>query len=80
MNEDNSPGKNPRYTKDMISWRRDFVLQKLSKGWSQTQISKELQLHPSTISLDVQYLKEQAQQDLQTHIKETIPFEFKKSK
>ena len=80
MNEDNSPGKNPRYTKDMIGWRRDFVLQKLSKGWSQTQISKELQLHPATISLDVQFLREQAQQELQTHIKETIPFEFKKSK
>jgi IS30 family transposase len=80
MNEDNSPGKNPRYTKDMIGWRRDFVLQKLSKGWSQTQIAKELQLHPATISLDVQFLREQAQQDLQTHIKETIPFEFKKSK
>jgi hypothetical protein len=62
MNEDNrDPGKNPRYTKDMIGWRRDFVLQKLSKGWSQIQISKELQLHPSTISLDVQYLREQAQ-------------------
>jgi hypothetical protein len=80
MSEDNSPGKNPRYTKDMIGWRRDFVLQKLSKGWSQAQISKELQLHPATISLDVQFLREQAQQDLQTHIKETIPFEFKKSK
>jgi IS30 family transposase len=80
MNEDNSPGKSPRYTKDMIGWRRDFVLQKLSKGWSQTQISKELKLHPATISLDVQFLREQAQQDLQIHIKETIPFEFKKSK
>jgi IS30 family transposase len=80
MSEDNSPGKNPRYTRDMIGWRRDFVLQKLSKGWSQTQIAKELQLHPATISLDVQFLREQAQQDLQTHIKETIPFEFKKSK
>ena len=77
MIEDNH---NPRYTKDMISWRRDFVLQKLSKGWNQTQIAKELKLHTSTISLDVQYLREQAQQDLQTHIKETIPFEFKKSK
>ena len=81
MNEDNrDPGKNSRYTKDMIGWRRDFVLQKLSKGWSQIQISKELQLHPATISLDVQFLREKAQQDLQTHIKETIPFEFKKSK
>ena len=47
----------------MIGWRRDFVLQKLSKGWNQTQIAKELQLHPATISLDVQFLREQAQQE-----------------
>jgi hypothetical protein len=64
----------------MIGWRRDFVLQKLSKGWSQSDISKELQLHPSTVSLDVQYLRAASQRELQTHIKETIPFEFKKSK
>src|SRR5215213_6502158 len=72
MTEDNH---NPRYTKDMISWRRDFVLQKLSKGWNQTQIAKELKLHTSTISLDVQYLKERARNELKTHLTERLPWE-----
>jgi hypothetical protein len=45
-------------------------------GWSQAEISKELQLHPSTISLDCQYLREQAQKELQTHIQEGIPLEY----
>jgi DNA replication protein DnaD len=72
MNEDNH---NPKYTKDMISWRRDFVLQKLSKGWNQTQIAKELKLHTSTISLDVQYLKERARNELKTHLTERLPWE-----
>jgi len=72
MTEDNH---NPRYTKDMISWRRDFVLQKLSQGWNQTQIAKELKLHTSTISLDAQYLKERARNELKTHLTERLPFE-----
>jgi hypothetical protein len=76
MNEDNrDSGKNPRYTKDMIGWRRTIVLEKLSKGWSQAQIAKELQLHPSTISLDVQYLKERSRNELKTHLTERLPFE-----
>jgi|SRR5215208_2720089 hypothetical protein len=66
---------NPRYTKDMIEWRRDFILQKLSKGWNQTQIAKELKLHTSTISLDVQHLKERARNELKTHLTERLPFE-----
>ena len=60
----------------MIEWRRNKVLHRLAMGWSQAEISKELQLHPSTISLDCQYLREQAQKELQTHIQEGIPLEY----
>ena len=66
----------PKHTKSMIEWRRNSVLHRLAMGWSQAEISKELQLHPSTISLDVQFLKEQAQKELQTHIQEGIPLEY----
>src|ERR671915_969233 len=66
----------PKHTKSMIEWRRNKVLHRLTMGWSQAEISKELQLHPSTISLDVQFLKEQAQKELQTHIHEGIPLEY----
>ncbi|HEU4446800.1 MAG TPA: helix-turn-helix domain-containing protein [Nitrososphaeraceae archaeon] len=67
---------NFKYTKDMIEWRRNTVLSKLAKGYSQADIAKELQLHPSTISLDVQYLKEQAQRELRVHLQEKLPFEY----
>src|SRR5918998_2404451 len=66
----------PKHTKSMIEWRRNKVLHRLAMGWSQAEISKELQLHPSTISLDCQYLREQAQKELQTHIQEGIPLEY----
>jgi hypothetical protein len=68
--------ENFKHTKNMIEWRRNTVLSKLAKGWSQAEIAKELQLHPSTISLDVQFLKEQAQRDLQTHVQERLPLEY----
>src|SRR5918995_2807489 len=70
----------PKHTKSMIEWRRNKVLHRLAMGWSQAEISKELQLHPSTISLDCQYLREQAQKELQTHIQEGIPLEYLRAK
>lgn len=66
---------NFKYTKEMIEWRRNTVLQKLAKGYSQADIAKELQLHPSTISLDVQYLKEKARDELRSHLTEKLPWE-----
>jgi predicted transcriptional regulator len=70
---------NFRFTKAAIEWRRNAVFSKLAKGYSQADIAKELQLHPSTISLDVQYLKEQAQRELRVHIKEVLPFEYSRA-
>ncbi len=69
-----------KHTKSMIEWRRNAVLSKLAKGFSQAEIAKELQLHPSTISLDVQFLRQQAQKELQTHIQEGIPLEYLRAK
>ncbi len=74
--EELAPTESPKHTKNMIEWRRNTVLSKLAKGYSQAEIAKELQLHPSTISLDVQFLKEQAQRDLQTHVQERLPLEY----
>jgi PAS domain-containing protein len=69
----------PKYTKSMIEWRRNKVLHRLTMGWSQAEIAQELHLHPSTISLDVQYLKEQAKEELQTHISDRLPFEYNRA-
>src|SRR5215211_5705845 len=78
MNENIQPNTNTnyKYKPNLIEWRRSKVLQRLAQGASQTQIAQELQLHPSTISLDCQFLKEKAQKELETHISETIPFRY----
>ncbi|MDQ3839895.1 MAG: helix-turn-helix domain-containing protein, partial [Thermoproteota archaeon] len=67
---------NFKYTKNMIEWRRNMVITYLAKGWSQTEIAKELKIHPSTISLDVQWLKEKSQKELETNIESKIPLEY----
>src|SRR5215203_4428098 len=67
---------NFKYDKTLIEWRRGIVLNRLAAGKSQTQIAEELKLHPSTISLDVQWIKEKSQEELLTHIQDRIPLEY----
>ena len=64
--------------KTEIEWRRHIVLQRLAMGYNQTAIARELQLHPSTISLDCQYLKIKARQEVKEFI-EKLPFMVMKS-
>src|ERR687898_842979 len=65
-----------KYEKENIELRRGEVLKLLAKGHSQADIAKSLNVSPALISLDVQFLKEQAQRELRVHIKEVIPFEY----
>jgi DNA-binding NarL/FixJ family response regulator len=61
---------NYKFDKLAIEWRRSVVLQKLSQGYNQSEIAKELQLHPSTISLDCQWIRERNKQNIQTFVSE----------
>ena len=65
-----------KYEKVNIELRRGEVLKLLARGHSQTDIAKKLNVSSALISLDVQFLKEQAQRELRVHIKEVIPFEY----
>ena|ERR687895_2938251 len=57
-----------KYDKINIELRRGKVLELLAKGNSQTEIAKALNVSNALISLDIQYLREQAQKELETHI------------
>src|SRR5215204_4563163 len=70
---------NFKYTKNMIEWRRNMVVSYMSKGWTQADIAKKLEIHPFTISLDVQYLKEQSKKELETHLSDRLPFEYSRA-
>jgi DNA-binding NarL/FixJ family response regulator len=49
----------------MVDWRRNKVQQLLVRGYSQWDVAEELQIDQSTVSRDIQYLRHQAQENLQ---------------
>lgn len=69
---------NFKHTAEAIEWRRNIVLQRLAQGHSQESISRELHLHPSTISLDVQYLRIKAREETKNFI-QNLPMLVKQS-
>jgi hypothetical protein len=65
-----------KYNRINIDLRRGKVLELLSKGeTNQSEIAKILGVSPALISIDIQFLKEQARDNLRTHLQERLPFE-----
>src|ERR671935_332034 len=65
-------------TKMQVEWRRAKVLELLSKGESQSDIAKVLQVDLSIISRDVYYLRQQAKHNIKRYIDERLPEEYEK--
>lgn len=59
-----------------IVWRRNKVQELLIKGHSQLQISQALRISESTVYRDVDILREQARQNMQTHLQDRLPEEY----
>ena len=59
-----------------IDWRRDKVLELSVKGHNQTNISKILNIHKSTINRDMEYLRSIAKENLKQHLEDRLPFEY----
>jgi predicted transcriptional regulator len=65
-------------TKTQVDWRRRQVFELSSKGQSQVEIAKTLQISESTISRDLEYLKQQSKQNIRKYIDERLPEEYEK--
>jgi hypothetical protein len=65
-------------TKMQVEWRRAKVLELLSKGDSQSEIAKVLQVDLSIISRDVCHLRQQAKENIRKYIDERLPEEYEK--
>ena len=61
-----------------IEWRRYQVLELSSKGHSQSEIARILQIDKSIISRDSSYLREQSKQNIRKYIDEKLPEEYEK--
>jgi IS30 family transposase len=62
----------------MVDWRRNKVQQLLVRGYSQWDVAEELQIDQSTVSRDIQYLRQTAQANLQKHIQQKLPEEYQR--
>ncbi|MGA8106612.1 MAG: hypothetical protein WB815_08140, partial [Nitrososphaeraceae archaeon] len=54
------------------------VLELTSQGYSQREIASKLQMDLAAVNRDIQFLRHQAQENLQKHIHETVPEEYQK--
>jgi hypothetical protein len=61
-----------------VEWRRAKVLELPSKGDSQSEIAKVLQVDLSIISRDVYFLRQQAKYNIKRYIDERLPEEYEK--
>ena len=59
-----------------IQWRRSKVIEIRARGMSQAEIARELQVSEASISLDMQYLREQAKESIKEYATEYLPEQY----
>ena len=67
-----------RNAKQTVKWRRSKVLELSSEGRSQSEIARIMQVSSATISMDIQFLRREAKENIHRYIDERLPFEFHK--
>jgi hypothetical protein len=65
-----------KYSKELIELRRIKLLELMAQAVPQYKIAEQLGVSPTTVSLDLQYLRCTAQEKLKIHIEERIPAQF----
>lgn len=59
-----------------IEWRRNQVISMHARGINQSAIARELQVSDASISLDIQFLKEQSQQVIKQYTTHDLPLQY----
>ena len=61
-----------------LEWRREKVLELSSQGRSQPEIARILQISQPTVNRDLQFLRQEAKENIRRYIDEKLPFEYQK--
>jgi predicted transcriptional regulator len=75
MKESNTKTK----LKERLEWRRNKVSELSVKGFSQVEIARMLQISEPTISRDIEYLRQEANETIKNHIQKKLPYEYSKT-
>jgi hypothetical protein len=61
---------------DLLQWRRDQVIELRGIGLSYAEIAEKLQVSTSLIGTDVQYLREQAKENIKEYVTQRLPEQY----
>jgi tRNA(Ile)-lysidine synthase TilS/MesJ len=61
---------------DQLEWRRSRVVEMRAKGMSQIEIARELQVSRTSITSDIQYLRNQAKETIKKYVTEHLPEQY----
>ena len=61
---------------DLIQWRRDKVVELRGIGLTYAEIAQQLQVSTALIGTDVQYLREQAKENIKQYTTEHLPEQY----
>jgi 1-aminocyclopropane-1-carboxylate deaminase/D-cysteine desulfhydrase-like pyridoxal-dependent ACC family enzyme len=67
------------YTKtkaDLVQWSRDKVVELRGIGLTYAEIAQQLQVSTSLIGTDVQYLREQAKENIKEYVTQHLPEQY----
>jgi hypothetical protein len=62
-----------------IEWRRSKILELKSQGLDQGQMAQVLQVSPTTITFDLQYLRKEARETVREYTTEQLPLQLRTS-
>lgn len=63
---------------ERLQWRRSKVLELSSQGRSQPQIARILQVGLGSVNRDLQYLRQEAKENIREYIDDKLPLEYQK--
>jgi hypothetical protein len=78
MNQGSSEMKHKNIKRTQIEWRRSKVQDLLVKGNNHYEIASVLQVSRPTITRDIEYLRQQAKENMKNHIAD-LPFNIKQA-
>jgi hypothetical protein len=70
--------KQSEIKQEQIDWRRDKVLDLSSKGHTEREIAKTLQVCCATVHRDIEQLRRQAKANISRFIDDKLPLEYQK--
>ena len=62
---------------EMITWRRDKIIELKAQGLDQMEIAKVLQVSPATICSDIQCMRREAMENVKNYTTRELPLQYR---